>query len=236
MNSIVNASTALFHPSTEIERRFNEGLAGRMLSFQFSESELVPTHTNGTRTDSSPICNTTEGSGITSGTATVITTGAAGTCTAGDIFTIAGVYAVNPETKSAYAHLQQFVITTAHTNDATDTWAVSPTPITSGAKQNISIPVPAASQAVVFVAAGGSGTASAADRVNLAYHKDAFTMVTADLIMPDGVDFKARDVLDGISMRTIRQYDINNDRLPTRIDVLYGYKTVRPEWACRLPG
>jgi hypothetical protein len=35
-------------------------------------------------------------------------------------------------------------------------------------------------------------------------------------------------------MRIVRQYDINNDNIPCRLDVLYGYKTIRPELACRL--
>jgi hypothetical protein len=52
--------------------------------------------------------------------------------------------------------------------------------------------------------------------------------------MPKGVDFAYRDVQDGISMRLVRQYDINNDRLPCRVDILYGYKTVRPQLAARI--
>jgi len=58
--------------------------------------------------------------------------------------------------------------------------------------------------------------------------------VTADLVMPKGVDFAARESLDGISVRVVRQYDINNDQFPCRIDILYGYKTIRPELACRI--
>jgi len=52
--------------------------------------------------------------------------------------------------------------------------------------------------------------------------------------MPKGVDFAAREVYDGISMRVVRNYDINNDILPCRLDVLYGYKTLRPQLATRL--
>ena len=37
------------------------------------------------------------------------------------------------------------------------------------------------------------------------------SFATADLIMPKGVDFASRQVMDGISMRIIRDYDINND-------------------------
>ena len=68
----------------------------------------------------------------------------------------------------------------------------------------------------------------------MGFHRDAFAFATADLVMPQGVDFAAREVMDGISMRIVRDYDINNDNLPTRIDVLYGFKTIRPELACRL--
>jgi hypothetical protein len=52
--------------------------------------------------------------------------------------------------------------------------------------------------------------------------------------MPKGVDFAHREVYDGISLRVVRNYDIVNDKFPCRIDVLFGYKTVRPAWACRV--
>lgn len=82
--------------------------------------------------------------------------------------------------------------------------------------------------------AGSSGTASTAYTNSLAFHKNAFTMATADLVMPQGVDFAARKVIDGISLRIVRAYDINNDKMPCRIDVLFGSKTIRPDWACRV--
>jgi hypothetical protein len=71
---------------------------------------------------------------------------------------------------------------------------------------------------------------------NLVFHENAFTLATADLLMPQGVDMASRQVHNGISMRIVRQYDINNDRLPCRIDVLYGIKTLRPELGVRLWG
>ena len=79
-----------------------------------------------------------------------------------------------------------------------------------------------------------SGTSGSTGRTSLLYQKDAFAFATADLVMPQGVDFATREVLDGISMRIVRQYDINNDKFPCRLDVLYGYKTLRPQLACRL--
>jgi hypothetical protein len=71
---------------------------------------------------------------------------------------------------------------------------------------------------------------------NIAYHKDAFTLATADLILPQGVDMASRANHNGISMRIVRQYDINNDRMPCRVDVLYGYAAIRPQLACRVWG
>jgi hypothetical protein len=91
--------------------------------------------------------------------------------------------------------------------------------------------LPATSKAVVFI-----GTASTQYPQNLIYHKDAITFATADLLLPQGVDMAARSVHNGISLRVVRQYDINNDRLPCRIDVLYGFSTIRPAMACRMWG
>ena len=106
--------------------------------------------------------------------------------------------------------------------------------VTSGAKQNVTgladgkKILKVESDETTVVAAGADY------QIAMAYHRDAFAFATADLVMPKGVDFSAREVLDGISMRIVRQYDINNDAFPCRIDVLYGYKAIRPELACRL--
>jgi hypothetical protein len=81
-----------------------------------------------------------------------------------------------------------------------------------------------------------SGAASTSFPLNLAYHHDAFTLATADLEMPKGVDFAARETYDGISMLIVRAYDINNAQFPCRIDVLGGWATLRPELACRITG
>ena len=194
---------------------------------------MVPNHTNGTRDDTTPVCNTS--TGITSASASIVTTGADGTMTVGDIFTIADVYAINRETKERYSYLRQFVITTAITNDGTDTWTVSPVPVTSGAKQNVEIVSAGAGKAIVNVAAGGSGAASLVSAQNLAYHKDAFTFVSADLHIAEGSRMSRNKIKD-ISMRFWRGEDIINDKFPARFDVLFGYKTLKPEWAVRVRG
>ncbi|MBV6340453.1 P22 phage major capsid protein family protein [Candidatus Magnetobacterium casense] len=233
MAATVNGVGAYFHKASELERAFAEGYIGEAAGLKWWESNMTPTHTNGTRDDTTPVCNTS--TGITSGTATITTTGADGTMTVGDVFTIADVYAINRETKQRYAHLQQFVITAAITNDGTDVWSVSPTPVTSGASQNIEIVSAGAGKAIVNVAAGGSGAASAVYTQNLAYHKDAFTFAS---VMPyiDESQKMSSAVKDNIAMRIWRDGNITNNRFPLRIDVLYGYKTIRPQWAVRVRG
>jgi hypothetical protein len=238
MNQVVSDSKALFNPSSEISRQYNMGIVGTSSSFSFFETEMIPVHTMGTFADTdTPIVNTS--TGITSGTATIaITSGtSAGTVTEGSVFTVADVFAVNPETKDVYPHLQQWVVTAdATASTGAVTVAVSPTPITSGAKQNVSLVSAGASKAVLFETVGGSGTISTGYLQGLAFHKDFMTFVTADLEMPMGAHFAAREVFDGISMRIWRDGDIVNDKFPTRIDVLFGQKVLRPEWACRLSG
>lgn len=239
MNSVVGDVKALFHSASEISKAYSTGLMGHALGFEFRESEMIPTHTNGSRVDASCVGAS---ACFASGTAEIKITGGnnAKTIAAGDVLTVAECYAVNPETKDAYAHLQQFVCTELVTTDASGvaTIKVSPTPISSGAKQNISVPSDGLldGHVVIHVAAGGSGTQSVVEPQNLAYHRDAFTFVSADLQMPNAKGVASRDVFDGIAMRIWRGDDIVNDKFPVRMDVLFGYKTVRPEWACRLVG
>jgi hypothetical protein len=225
MADLVKDTKTLFNHTGEIGKQYKEGYMGRAAGFDFMENTLWAGFTRG-GADSSYVCNTS--SGITSGTATIAVTTGSGTFVVGDIITVDGVYSVHPESKASTGVLQPFVVTTASAGGSV-TLDVSPTPITSGAKQNVTIVSAGASKAVTV-----SGAADAVYTTSLLYQEDAFTFVTADLDMPKGVDFARREVLDGISMRIVRAYDINNDNFPCRIDVLYGYKTLRPQWATRL--
>jgi hypothetical protein len=83
---------------------------------------------------------------------------------------------------------------------------------------------------IVKVGAGASETMTS----DLAYHKDSFTFATADLLLPNDVDFASRQVFDGVSMRIIRQFQISDGSWPTRLDVCYGFKTIRAETATRI--
>lgn len=217
---LVDGLKGLFQDSKEVAKQYREGMIGRGAGFEFWENTLMPSHTVGA--GAGYLIN---GANQTGATLTVDT--GTGAVKAGDVFTIAGVYRVHPETKVSTGQLQQFVVTADASSGATSL-SISPAIVTSGGRQNVSA-APADNAAITI-----AGTASTAHGISLAFHKDAFAFATADLVMPKGVDFSSRQVLDGISMRIVRQYDINNDRFPCRLDVLYGHKTIRAELAARV--
>jgi hypothetical protein len=231
---LVNGLSGFFNPTTTISQQFKNGMMGTgVLGFdEINMSQSIKVHTTGSRAGTILV----NGAVSTQGQSTISIdglTGATDTVTAGDVFTIAGVFAVNPQTRESTGSLQQFVVTAAQTGagNALANMAISPAIYTSTNALATVDSFPADNAAVTFV-----GTASTAYPQNLIYHKDAITFATADLVMPQGVDMAARANHNGISLRVVRQYDINNDRMPCRIDVLYGFSTIRPPMACRLWG
>lgn len=150
----------------------------------------------------------------------------------GDVITFAGVNAVNPENGDLTGVPAQFVVTA----DVNSSAGVATVPIypaiipPPNAYQNVdAAPI---NHALITVV----GTASTSYPQNLAFVKDAFGLVTVPMELPDGVDFKAREMYRNISLRIVRQYDINNDVTPCRTDVMYGVSGFYPELAVRLTG
>lgn len=224
---LVDAVKGLFQDSSAIAQQYRDGLMGRTAGFgNIYENTIIPVHTNGTM-GGTPLVN---GASQTGATIAIDGLAASGTVTKGTVFTLAGVFSVHPETKVSTGKLQQFVVTADATasSGAIAALAISPSIVTSGATQNVTGSA-ADNAAVTFVGSASTGYAQ-----NMAFHKDAFAFVTADLVKPDGVDWSARETIDGLSIRMIRQYDINNDKFPCRLDILYGYKAVRPQMACRI--
>jgi hypothetical protein len=236
--NLVNGATSLFNDRTKVSEQFRKGLIGNEFFGYDSvyQNTLLKLHTTGTD-DGTGDYLTDIAAGEANGSAGEINidTGA-GSFKKGDIVTFASVNAVHAETKQDLGYLKQFVVTADATPGAGGgSLFISPSIISSGARQNVS--AAPADGAEVFKRESDDTTAigNAADYyVGLGFHKDAFAFATADLVMPKGVDFAAREIMDGLSMRIVRQYDINNDNLPCRIDLLYGYKTIRPELAVRL--
>lgn len=222
---IVDALKSLFQSSSEIEKQYLEGEMGKAAGFTWLENTLMPSHTNGNKVSGV----TVSGAGQTGSNLVVGGVTSGDTFKKGTVFTLAGVYAVHPETKAVTNKLQQFVVTADVTSSSTTaTLPIAPAITTTGASQNVNAS-PANSAAVTI-----AGSADTTYAQNIACHKDAFAFATADLIKPKGVDFCSREVFDGISMRIVRAYDINNDNLPCRIDVLYGFKAIRPQLAVRV--
>ena len=228
---LVEGMKGLFNPTDTISRQFKNGMMGMgVLGFdEVNMSQSIKQHTTGDWGTTITVTSTVTSEGAT--TLGISFTGSSKTWNVGDVFTIADVYAVNPQTRESTGSLQQFTVTAAATGSSTATLSVSPAIYTSANALATVNSFPVAGKAVTML---GSATSQYAQ--NLVYHKDAITFATADLLLPQGVDMASRQVHNGISMRVVRQYDINNDRLPCRIDVLYGYSAIRPAMACRIWG
>lgn len=225
---LVDGLKGLFQDSTEIARQYREGAVGRTAGFgDIYENTLLPSQTTGTALS---VTTYTVNGAVTANGSSAVTVASAGSTTfkKGDVFTVAGCNRVHPETKADTGALQQFVVTADYAGGA-GSLQFAPAIYTSGGSQNVTaggLPNGAALTKI--------GGASAVYKPSLAYHRDAFTFATADLVMPQGVDFAAREVYDGLSMRIVRQYAISTDTMPCRIDILYGYKTLRAQLAARI--
>lgn len=227
---MVDALKGLFQDGPSLSKQYKEGMLGRTAGFDFYENTLLPTHARGAENTAYTTDTTTAQMPASSTELSTLTfASGSGAGVKGDIFTIATVYRVHPETKISTGVLQQFALAADILSGATTGITIVPGIITSGGRQNVTVVSASATAAITW-----AGTASTAYGISLAYQKGAFAFATADLVMPKGVDFAAREVFDGISMRIVRAYDINNDKYPCRLDVLYGYKTLRRRLAVRL--
>jgi hypothetical protein len=243
--TIVDSLKGLFVPQEAIGEQYRKGLMGRDsagVNWKMDQNVVSQVFgTNSTTTVTASVATTTATGFLTSGWASssTITLTAANTgnlvLNAGDTFTIAGVYAVNPQNRQAYGSnkLRNFVVKSAVTiaSGSSVSVTVSPAVITAGQFQNVSIPSPSASAAVTQFNSTG-----AVSPQNIIMHRNSFCLAVADLELPEGVHFagRASDKEIGLSMRIVRAYTINNDSIPTRLDVLYGWAPLYPELACRI--
>lgn len=223
--TIIDNLKGLFQDSQAISKQYREGIMGRTSGFDWYSNTLTARFTNGNKV----AAVTVSGAGQTGASVTLGGLLAADTFKKGQVFTMVGCNEVHPETKVDTGRLQKFVVTAdATAAGATLAVAISPSIVVTGATQNVTAS-PTNGGAVVF-----DGTASLQYGLILSYFKQAFAIAFADLYMPKGLDFGAREVMDGISLRIIRDYAVLTDLIVTRVDLLYGTKTVRPELACRV--
>lgn len=232
--TIVDKLSGLFQSADKIADQYETGTMGYTAGFKWSMDQNVRSHTAGPL-GGAPIVSgagQTGSSLLTSGW----TAAAASRLKKGDTFTIANVYAVNGQNRQTLTTLRTFTVTSDFSSAADGTGSVQIYPPIYGpataAQQTVSA-LPAAS-APLTITSGTAGQVTSG--IGLAFHKDAFTLATADLPLPDGTDRAARvsDNQLGISIRMIRDYTISTDQFPCRLDVLYGWAPLYPELACRI--
>lgn len=232
--TMVDALKGLFQQATAIANQYIKGTMGTAGGFEWAMDQNCPTHTVGAL-GGVPLTN---GAGQVG--ASLITDGwtaaAATRLKKGDVITVDGVFGVNPQSRESTGELQQFTVTADAASDGAGnmTIPISPAIVIAGPYQTVT--GAPADGAAILTFGHASNFANKVSPQGVAFHRDAFTLVTADLPVPNGVD-KASRISDkqlGISLRMVRDYDINTDQWPCRIDVLYGWATLRPELACRV--
>ena len=227
---IVAALQGLFNPVDELSEQYITGEMYKAFGLLWMQDQTVLIHTNGTFGTS----NTVNGAGQSG--FSVLVNSTTGTLNAGDIITFSGVNGVNKITKQDTGQLKQFVVT-AFTPAGSTSIPIYPAIIAP----TLANPTVAVQYQTVTVAPANNAPitqllgASTQYRKNFAFCKEAVTLATADLEIPGGVHEAARETIDGISMRMVTQYVIGTDQMATRLDILYGYLWIRPEWACIVP-
>ena len=235
MVDLVNDNKSLFQDQAQIAKQYRTGMMGKFASFDFYENTLIPAmaaHTGGgtntydvasdgqektlSASDSDPNNQTLS---IDTGTKLIAK---------GAKFTIAGIFDVHPETKESTGSLKVFTVTGGDTATATATSiTISPAIIVSGPHKNCvgaaGAADPSDGDAITFL------EDATANNQSLLFQKGFAAFATADLVLPKGTDMASRQVYDGVSMRMVRDYDITKDRILTRLDVLYGFKVLRPQ-------
>jgi len=232
---LVNDNKSLFNDQSEIGKGYRTGRMGTFGGFEFYENTLIPRHTTGAEGGGSAYAvngasqeKTFSASDNDPTQGTLIVDTGTKTIKAGDVFTIGDdVFDVHPETKVSTGVLKRFTVLEDHAGGA-GTLKIAPAIIASGPHKNVSA-VPDDNDALTFI-----GAASTAYNQSLLYQKGFAAFATADLVLPKGVDMASRQSYDGISMRLVRDYSVVKDQYLTRLDVLYGYKVLRPDLAVKI--
>lgn len=232
MGGLVDNLKGLFQDSTQIKEQYREGMIGRTAMADWYENDRMWTLTNG----SDIVCTMAAAAAVVDGGNVMTMASLSAAPAVGAVFTIPGVFQCHPETKASLGVLQQFVIT----NGTTAIQTVSPATVLSGPRQNVCSSTGAQLTTASFDGTGivpvFVGAASTSYVQNLMYHKEAYQFVSADLPIMDDAAKCVRRTQDGLSLRVWQASDIRNDELLMRIDILYGFAALRPEWGCRLIG
>jgi hypothetical protein len=240
--TLVNGLSGFFNSQTVLGKQYESGTLQRSLGFEPHMSQNLPTHTVG-GLGGTPLVNGANQGIINSGSTDnpradytdLVTDGwtaaAANRLRAGDVFTINGVFAVQPITKQVLPDLQRFVVASDVSSDGSGnaTVRIYPAIIAGGAYQTVSAR-PADNAALTVL----TGSANTGYVQNIMFHRDALTAVTMEMDVPGGMDMASSSDYEGVSLRFVRGFDITNNKRICRFDMLAGFGVLRPEWACRV--
>jgi hypothetical protein len=229
--TLSDSNASLFNPSTEISDIYVKGMQGVFGGFEHYMDQQVPVHVNGTY-GGSPTMLTTGTPQTGSTISTVGWTATSTTLNIGDIFTIAGVYGVNPQTKGVYSWLQPFAVTAATVTDGAgaSSISISPAIVNSGAFQNVSA-APATSAAIVVIGASLANSQQA-----IGFHRDALMLANQELVLPSGIEMAdyVRDEQSKIGIRIVSQFDIRTNQHITRFDTMVAWASLYPQLMTRV--
>ena len=235
MASMVNSFSNFTNPAREIGEQYREGMVARTGMADIYENEKVWAMANAATSSAARLGDSSGGYVITDPDDSITVSNNFFVPANGQVFTINGVFACHPETKEPYTHLQQFSIQSGSTASSL---VISPVIRLTGARKNVcqanGDDLPAAATSTATISWAGTGTSTYIQP--LMYQKDAFTFATAALPMMGGSESCTVKTFDGISLRVWEDTDIRNDEKITRIDILYGFAALRPQWACRIIG
>jgi hypothetical protein len=225
---IVNGLRGLTEDAEQISKQYVKGRITRAAGFTWYTSQNLKTHTYGVYAGT-PLVNGANQIGnelITDGWSS-----GASTLNKGDVFTLAGVYKINMQSRENTEQLQRFVVRELISDTAgAMTIKISPSIVIVPQQKTVS-GSPADNAPITVLGATG-----AVSRQGLALHPDAIAFASVDLPLPGGVDMagRASSKQSGLAIRMIRQYDINTNNMPCRLDVFYGIRLLRPELICRV--
>lgn len=223
----MNDTKGLFHSGDNIREQYEEGLIGRTSGFDVMESTIISDHTSGTAAKTTTY--TVNGAVTANGSTSVTVATGSTTFKAGDVFTVANCFRVHPETKVSTGVLQQFVVAADYAGGA-GSLTFTPAIYTTTGRQNVTSGGMPNGSAIVKVGAGANELING----SLAFYRDAFAFVTADLPLPNGTDMASRATVDNISVSLVRDFNVTDRSFPCRLDVLYGFAALRPQLAARI--
>lgn len=256
MNKAILDPFTTAYMSDEVSKLFSQrvdkvykqaGYVGPIGGYETFETQNLPKHTVGTH-GGTPLVN-----GATLANATTLVsdgwdTGVTGLLKQGDVFTIAGVYSVNPQNYTTTGMLQEFVVQSDVDSDGSGNATINFAPamndgtvtttnadgqsVSLKAYQNITA-LPADNAAITV-----KGTAGATYEQNYLFHRDAVALAMIDLELPETAPLKARasDPDSRLSLCITGQFDITEHTEIHRVDAVWGTKLIYPELAIRLYG